>query len=332
MRKYILLILIAIPFTFWNCADNSDDPVEPPKPPVTAETTIGNMIGEWEVYYVSKKVRLNKDQNPIELRDIGGEGYRVIISNPSPYTYLGANGKSVETTEAEYAEYNANSDKTRWGKIVVVTEKKDSIRFRGSMIVGDDLHLVEDTTVYFKPTITEANKFLGFTEKYYRYTTEQYFEITDTRRFRNALTVPGQHPDVPKEVVTKDFLTQGTGSWIIAGYKYYIGEGDKWIEQSPSGGSPVGSTFTFRADGTYTSTNPTKSNQSKPGWYVIFDDVIHMFYEEAELDASGKPVVGSASLNVSLFTSLGFVDVSYSYSVFSGFLKTEKRETTFRRN
>lgn len=329
MRKYLLLILLTIPFAFWNCADNSDDPVDPPQPPVVIETTIENMIGDWEVYYVSKKVRLSKDQNPIELRGIGGEGYKVIIDNPSSYTYSDISGNLVETAGAEYTEYNANSNKTRWGYIVVAKDRKDSICFRGDMIVGDDLRLVEDTIVYFKPAITEANKFLGFTEKYYRYTTEQYFEVTDTRKFRNALTVPGQHPGVPKEIITKDFLTQGTGRWIIpgGGYKYYI-DG----QESKPTVDPAGTTFTFKTDGTYTSTNPTKSNQSQPGWYVVFDDVIHMFYNGTNLDAQGNPVVESSSLNVTTVTSLGFVDDTKDYGVFSGFLKIEQRVTTFRRD
>ena len=334
MKKIFLLFTFALPFFFMACVNNDDNPDPVPPPDPLDPVTVDNIIGEWQVYWASKLIRLSETDPRTPIRDVSFDGFRVSIQKSG--------------TDILYREFNANERSTADGKIIEF-RGDTSMVFRGWVKI--DTHENPDTTIIFRPYIKKANQYMEISSTYWAHTSQQTYQIIDRKLFRNQSnsTSKDTYPNIAKVPVDKSFLTAGGGKWEITSYiKVRRNAADNKLENLSqkeraeidsliyNSTTKSGAKFQFadNEDRTCRSWLPD-GRETVSGTYRIYDDVIDYFFNK--INDNGEPVEASSAFLVTgkvIATSPNtFTEQTYNYIISEEDrkLKIDSKSTAFKR-
>ena len=263
MKKLLFLILILIPLLFANCSKNSGDEGKPNTGiPITPE----NILGTWEIYHFTKRVRAagtlsndKEESSGTARRHADYDGYRITFDSDGK-TYFETNPLKHTTITGEYT--------------VDASASSVTLRYK-SPYTG------QDSTTIMRITRMAGNESL-YTRimEYPLVIGDLNFEVEDIQYLRNIDKAPDAHPNVEKVSLSRDNMA---GSWKVKTYKKTVNGN---IEAN-AGDTIVNSIYAFDNNYKYKAFDPD-GELLQEGPYVITDDVIHMYNDK---DLSKKPAV-----------------------------------------
>lgn len=283
MRKILYILFFAL-VGLSACTNNSDEIPPEPVPPVPSPPTDlkpEDLYGKWEIYYSTKAVVENPDDNPKPaplFRDIEWDGFTYDLGKKDGEYY--------------FISYNVIGELIRKG---TYEAKGDSMIFHWDSIAPDN----EVFPFREGRRITELDNEKGIIkwDRQYRNITKDgntIYRITDLYCSRDLDKAPNSTSGVNPPKVKIDFNDLCRGKWVMKGCDVYY-DGDR--QPGPSlevYEIMAGSEYKFYLDedgdkmcSRTTRDRETGVSSTKDYPVVIVDDVIHyIFWKDGELKSN----------------------------------------------
>ncbi len=263
MSKFLIFSSIFVLFLFGSCSTNSNGSDDDNNnnnnnsKPITPE----NVLGTWEIYYFTKRMRPAGTQSGTGTtrRHAEYDGYRITFENERK-TYFETNPLKQKTINGTYS----------------VDESTSSITLKYA-----SPHSGKDSTTVMRITrMDDGGSLYTRVIEYPLSVGDLKYEVEDIQYLRNIDKAPNAHPNVDKVALSRENMT---GSWKVKKYTKTI---DGTVD-SAAGDTIVNSVYKFDKDYTYKAYSPD-GEFIQHGPYAITDDVIHMYNSE---DYSKDPSV-----------------------------------------